>query len=108
MNHHPKCYMQVDSATAWATSYGSVGSVGCRICDWIVEIEQDAIANMTAEWMSNYGDRWEFSVGQRDMLAKCIAAVEGIKSIYIPKDSTALQELNIKIINTLRALQEKI
>ena len=71
MAHHPKCYVQVDSATAWATSYGSVGSVGCRICDWIVEIEQDAIANMTAEWMSNHGDRWEFSAGQQDMLERC-------------------------------------
>jgi len=46
--------------------------------------------------------------GREDMLAKCIAEVEGIKSIYVPKDSTALQELNIKIISTLRALQEKI
>ena len=63
MNHHAKCYVQVDSATAWATSYGSVGSEGCRICDWIVEIEQDAIASMTAE----------FKAGQRDMLERCKA-----------------------------------
>ena len=73
MNHHPKCYVQVDSATAWATSYGTVGSESCRICDWIVEIEQDAIANMTAEWMSNHGDRWEFKAGQQDMLERCKA-----------------------------------
>lgn len=71
MKHHPKCYVQVDYATAWATSYGSVGSVGCRICDWIVEIEQDAIANITAELMSNHGHRWVFLAAQRDMLERC-------------------------------------
>ena len=78
MAHHPKCYVQVDAATAWATSYGTVGSEGCRICEWIVEIEQDTIVDITAEWMSNHGDRWEFKAGQRDMLAKCIEVVDGL------------------------------
>ena len=76
MAHHPKCYVQVDAATAWAASYGTIRSEGCRICDWIVKIEQDTIIDITAEWMSNHGDCWEFKAGQRDMLAKCIQAVD--------------------------------
>ena len=46
------------------------------VCELIATVREDERSNVTAEWMSNYGDHWEFKAGQADMLAKCIDALE--------------------------------
>lgn len=39
-------------------------------CAFIAKVREDERAAATAEWMSNHGDRWEFTAGQRDALAR--------------------------------------
>jgi hypothetical protein len=41
----------------------------CWRCDLIAKARQDERANVTAEWMSNHGDRWEIRAGIEGALA---------------------------------------
>jgi len=37
----------------------------------IAKVREDERANVTAEFMSNHFDRWEYQAGQADMLRRC-------------------------------------
>ncbi len=76
------------------------------LCDLIAKVREDERANVTAEWMSNHGDRWEYGQGQRDMLAKCIAAVEAAPISGGMRDPlTGEQRVEMFIDDALAALR---
>ena len=108
--------------------------VACQ-CGLIAKVREDERANVTAEFMSNHGGRWEYKAGvaagraealgirvrevmpyangyfdgEDHMLAKCIAAVEALDVCWYVDN--ACQSPNHGILNdvylALRALQEK-
>lgn len=78
----------------------------------IAKVREDERANVTAEFMSNHGDRWEYQAGQRDMLAKCIAAVEAYagERLAVTKNPNMSEDITSALrvaANRLRALKEK-
>jgi len=82
------------------------------ICNVIAKVREDERASLTAEWMSNHGEKWEFAAGQRDMLAKCIAAVEAYaeERLTVTKKPNMSEDITAALhvaVNRLRALQEK-
>lgn len=106
--------------------YAHVSGPSCEICDLIAKVRKDERANVTAEFMSNHGGRWEYEAGvaagraealgirvrevmpyvngyfdgQDHMLATCIAVVEEMPH--------RLEDLNRhEVLAGLRSLQEK-